>query len=383
MARSVQLAGVRDGVGSSISVSDRVSIFVQLASVYARLNMLTEANNILAEGKSTFEGTADQIKILVAMSDIAIRNNDFTKAINILAKVPPTSLLHIHAQVAKADIYLKFRHDKQAFAQCYLDLVASDKSASNYILLGEAYMKIQAPESAIEAFENALRMNNNDSRLAEKIGKALVSTHDYRKAQEYYENALRNMPDNKAIRFDLAKLYTKLRQFDLASRVLTKALSNTDMEETNEGDFKTLTGDVETLLLLVETQRGSDEKKEMKKTLLRARDIQNLVLEKSRSQGSEMKTMQKKLAADICFDIAEIESDDDKTIQYYGEALQSYAVHEPSMLALAKMHLNRHNLDACLEQCNTLFRVGAGLEEATMMMGDLKFMKVSERADRS
>ena len=53
------------------------------------------------------------------------------------------------------------------------------------------------------------------------------------------------------------------------------------------------------------------------------------------------------------------------------------------MLALAKMHLNRHNLDACLEQCNTLFRVGAGLEEATMMMGDLKFMKVSERADRS
>lgn len=381
---AMQLPGVRDGLDSSISVGDRVSIFVQLANIYSKLNMLSEADNILAEGKSTFAGTADQIKILVAMSDIAIRNNDFTKAINLLSTVPPDSMLHIHACIAKADIYLKHRHDKQAFAQCYLDLVASDKSSSNYTLLGEAYMRIQAPESAIEAFENALRLTDNDTRLAEKIGRALVSTHNYQKAQDYYEDALRNMPENIIIRFDLARLYNKLKLYDLAERVLVKALSKADEDGEGEGmgmgmraDFKTLVGDVETLLLLVETHKGSNDMREVKSTLKRARNIQNMVLEKSRtgSVSNENKTAQKKLAADICYALGEIETDDDRAIDFFGEALQNYAVHEKSMLALARMHLNRHNLDACQDQCNTLFRVGAGLEEATMMMGDLKFMR--------
>ena len=34
-----------------------------------------------------------------------------------LSSVTPESSLYTHAVVAKADIYLKHRHDKQAFAQ--------------------------------------------------------------------------------------------------------------------------------------------------------------------------------------------------------------------------------------------------------------------------
>ena len=88
---------------------------------------------------------------------------------------------------------------------------------------------------------------------------------------QHPQNALRNMPQNKMIRFDLAKLYTKLKMFDLAERVLTKALSNLDDDEEGgaNADFKTLVADVETLLLLVETQRGGGDLKEMKRTLNR------------------------------------------------------------------------------------------------------------------
>jgi tetratricopeptide repeat protein 21B len=39
------------------------------------------------------------------------------------------------------------------------DLATSDPSAWTYTLLGEAYMSVQMPDAAIEAFERALQMD--------------------------------------------------------------------------------------------------------------------------------------------------------------------------------------------------------------------------------
>ena len=279
-----------------------------------------------------------------------------------------------------------------------MELVQTKKSAATYVLLGEAYMKIQAPSSAIDAFENALRYNPKDGRLAEKIGKALVSTHDYRKAQDYYDNALRNMPDNMSLRYDMAKLYTKLKNYDRAAKTLEKALSGLDKDGGGEGkendgdnngggggmenaDFKTLTQDVETLLLLAEVHRGEDDKDEMKSVLLRARKIQRVVLDKARSSGDsktgDSKSSQSKVNANICFtlgELAEEARDDEGTLEFYYAAIDS-AVHEKTMLNLSRFHLRKHNLNECEEMCSTLLRVGAAKEEATMILGDLMFMK--------
>lgn len=46
----------------------------------------------------------------------------------------------------KATIYLTLRRDKRAYAQCYRDMAQANPSAATYILLGEAYMRIQMPE---------------------------------------------------------------------------------------------------------------------------------------------------------------------------------------------------------------------------------------------
>ena len=239
--------------------------------------------------------------------------------------------------------------------------------------------RLAAPESAIEAFENALRYNPKDSRLAEKIGKALVSTHDYRKAQDYYDNALRNMPDNTALRYDMARLYTKLRMFNDSAKTLTKALSNFDEDDedgVNPPGLDVLTKDVETLLLLVETYKESGEKEEMKNTLLRARNIQRMVMERARSAG-EGKSTQRTTGSEICYMLAqcaEEEKDDDTAIDYYKEGLEN-SVHEPSMLSLSKVHLRKHNIQECEDMCRSLLRVASKKEEASMIMGDLMFIK--------
>lgn len=53
-----------------------------------------------------------------------------------------------------------------------------------------------------------------------KIGRALVSTHDYRRAVEYYRKALRGQPRSIPLRHDLAQLCLKLGRFEDASGVL-------------------------------------------------------------------------------------------------------------------------------------------------------------------
>jgi len=53
-----------------------------------------------------------------------------------------------------------------------------------------------------------------------QIGRALVSTHDYRRAGEYYRKALRGQPRSIPLRHDLARLCLKLSRFEDASAVL-------------------------------------------------------------------------------------------------------------------------------------------------------------------
>ena len=81
------------------------------------------------------------------------------------------------------------------------------------------------PELALEVYESALKKNPRDGLLASKIGQALVKTHNYTKAINYYEAALKT-ENQQFLRCDLAELYLKLRQFDRAERTLNAGLDH-------------------------------------------------------------------------------------------------------------------------------------------------------------
>ena len=64
-------------------------------------------------------------------------------------------------------------------------------------------MKISKPEKAIGAFEQALRKNPTDAALASRVGKVLVTTHEYVKAIEYYSDAVANDPTKTSLRYEV------------------------------------------------------------------------------------------------------------------------------------------------------------------------------------
>jgi tetratricopeptide (TPR) repeat protein len=78
--------------------------------------------------------------------------------------------------------------------RCYLDLAARTPDYDTQVMLGEALLAVQEPGQAVRAFEAALELNPRDSGLACRIGKALVATHDYQRAVDYFNKAIRNSP---------------------------------------------------------------------------------------------------------------------------------------------------------------------------------------------
>lgn len=91
-------------------------------------------------------------------------------------------------------------------------------------MLGNAYMSIQEPERAIEAYEQALSQNPIDKiDIANKMGKALIKAHQYAKAISYYKDIVKQ--DNcGALKLDLANLYMKMKQYDKAEATLVQEL---------------------------------------------------------------------------------------------------------------------------------------------------------------
>lgn len=98
-----------------------------------------------------------------------------------------------------------------------------------YSMLGDAYIFIQEPERAVEAYEQALKQNpRNKIDIASKLGKALVKTHQYTKAINYYRDVMKQ-ENFKSLKLDLAKLFIKMKQYDKAETTLVQELQGTKL----------------------------------------------------------------------------------------------------------------------------------------------------------
>ena len=175
----------------------------------------------MQEAMTEYQGTGEEIRLTVANADLALEKGDVDNALNILRTVGPEQPYFIQSKEKMAGIYLNFRKDKRMYAQCYRQIVDKAPTPQSYALLGDAYMAIQEPERALEIYEQAVKRNPRDSQLAAKMGQALQKTHQYGKAINYYKEAVKN-EDNNNLRYDMAELQMKLKQYEKAERTISQ-----------------------------------------------------------------------------------------------------------------------------------------------------------------
>ncbi|CAJ1365471.1 unnamed protein product [Effrenium voratum] len=183
LEQAMALPGVKsDSKKSAVQLSqaDRCSLFTLHVNLLTKLKQLDQASEVVKTAIAEFAGTPEEVKILVANSQLAIEKGEIDQALNMLRTMKPDHPQFAMAKAAMADIYLKHRKDKKAYARCYKAIVDHAPTVQNYLILGDALLSIQEPADAIIAFQQAMDIDSHkDPGLVRKIGKAMMQTHDY------------------------------------------------------------------------------------------------------------------------------------------------------------------------------------------------------------
>ncbi|KAF6259487.1 intraflagellar transport protein [Scenedesmus sp. NREL 46B-D3] len=375
------------------SVHERCSIYLLLVDTIGKLNKgqqeTPEAKNYLADAVREFKGTCEEVRVMVADCEAAIACGDVAGALQRLLRVPESSPHYTRARVSLAEIHLKHRQDRAAYIQCYLDLVETTPDCDSFCLLAEAFSAIQEPEKAANAYGSALALRPKDADLALAAAQALIAAHNYNRAIDYYNRAIRNDPSKLVLQHGLARLLLQLGQTRQATALLDKCLEEHQArgKAGAGGSLETLALDVDTWLLLAKLQQQSGNAEGFTSAQNQALELQRTLLEQLRQSGSAAVgnlSSAKAKAASICFDLAEYyrkHRQFDKvnnlvmhTHARYGKPVGRLACrlwHGAAHLALARLALADGQIEACQTHATALLEDQPDHEDAAIMLAEL------------
>uniref|UniRef100_A0A4W5LJJ5 Tetratricopeptide repeat domain 21B n=1 Tax=Hucho hucho TaxID=62062 RepID=A0A4W5LJJ5_9TELE len=338
-----------------LSSADCVSVFLELAEALWLNGEQHEAAKVMQDAINEFSGTPEELRVTIANADLALLRGDTELALSMLRNITPEQPYYIQAKEKMADIYLNHRKEKRLYASCYRPVTSSLRGSSSVY---------PQPEKAIEIYEQALKKNPKDGALASKIGKALVKTHNYVKAINYYEAALKTEQQN-FLRYDLAELLMKMRQYERCEKVLQEALAH------DPGKLDIIATILNILYGKFYIQGKVDKNEDALLSLQR-------VLKRVQLEQPDAVSMQKQLAAEICGEIAKHYTSlrgYERAVKFYKEALVYCESDGKVMLELARLYLTLDDVDGCQQQCSVLLKSDQVNEDATLMMADLMFRK--------
>lgn len=216
------------------------------------------------------------------------------------------------------------------------------------------------PIQAVESYETALKGNSKDIQLIKKLGAALVKMHDYDKASQHYENAIKLLNDHD-LKFEhlellvkvsntsmcnyiivvsdyYIQLFPQLKQYDKVDSTISFELN----QLYNKGkDVNTLKRRVRFLLLQARSRELKNPTAGNTHLILtEARDIQTAVVKRIEidSRG-DLEEEKHQLSSVLCL-LAKVKSMKEPAVaaNLYSEAL----IHSPrdpnTLLALAKLY---------------------------------------------
>ncbi|KAJ1480809.1 hypothetical protein T484DRAFT_1668725 [Baffinella frigidus] len=359
---AMALPGVKGGPGAGkgkggkpVALDQRAAIYLNLAKVHAELEHTPEATKIIQDARAEFQGSTVSSQIIIVDAEISLKRGDVQSALVLLKSVSRGDPYYLKARVATASIHLNHRNNKKLYIRAYEDLVDAEKpTISTVCMLADAYMRLQEPEKAVEQLQRAELMeekaikdgliSSGPSELAGKIGKAKVLMHKFTDAIEYYKKAVTKQPKHVWLSLALADLHMKLGRFPDAISVIDAAL---DQLKTQEG-LEMLTSRSKLILLQAQVHKRAGAVDQYTKSLLSARDNHTTILARVRGEAAEMVKQQRKVAANICQELARHLEDTKK----YDEALKALLLHdlehETATMMLADIMFRSNDFDEAI-----------------------------------
>ncbi|XP_019763181.2 tetratricopeptide repeat protein 21B isoform X1 [Dendroctonus ponderosae] len=362
---------------NDVSLIDKASIYVELIDTLNIVGQSDEAQKILEEATHDLQGTPEEARILLLSADNLVVRGNIQGALELLGKIGKGESCYKEARMKMADMFLTNRRDKHAFLEVYQDFVKEQPSAESYVLLGDACMKILEPDDALQNYEKALKENPNDLFLMRKMGKALVQTHYFNRAVEYYKKSIKEVKDPE-LTLQLADLYLNLREYEKGELLL--------LDELDEEHRKSMAEDINDLLyqaklysLLAEIQEKSGNFTFAVKSLKDAMDCQMRVRKRYALEQNVASEEIDRQLVDISLKLGEMAismKSNEQAVSYYKEGLTVSPNNTSILVALAKLYMQMNYLELCQQTCAIILRIDQDNEAASVLMADIAFRKV-------
>lgn len=102
-----------------ISTSDMATLYLELISAYGRIRKFSEAVDLMEDAKIKLGNTIEEGRILIGNAELLLEMGELDEAIGCLSKVTPDQPYYLQAHTRLAEINLKHKKDRHAFAMCF------------------------------------------------------------------------------------------------------------------------------------------------------------------------------------------------------------------------------------------------------------------------
>jgi len=300
-----------------LSESESIASHLKLAQAYQKNGQFIEAARITDDIERTFSDASSIAgKLALSKAEQALQTGDVSGAISVLENVKYSSGAALAAKKRLALIYLNDRRNEERFIEIHREVCQNRPGEFEPLVsLGDALIRVNRTEEGIKSYEAALRLRKSDISLQNKIGRAMVITHDYSGAVKYYRKSVAT-GESSALRIELANLLQKLGLKDQAIEVL--------LEGTNSPD-KGVSGretEARCFIELCKIKIDSGDRDEALQMLSKAKQITDQLLKK-KGQSEDGNESVKQIATEIhCMigEIAKQNGDLDNSVKFYSKA---------------------------------------------------------------
>ena len=380
---------------------DKLELMKLNIDILMKLGKTEEAQDYMNKLVVEFQDMGDEI--LMLHSDLAIKTGDLKKAVHLLQKIDDKDeRLFKKSRIKLADIYLNQVMDRRLYSWCYTQLIEKFPSFENYKLSANSLMVINAPDEAAEYYKKALKLKN-DLEVMRDLGRALVKTHDYHEAIEYYLEA--SKLDEKNVNNQTVVYYWQMMEDYIDLMYLLARNSDGTLEEKigknitlkeqieinikkiqaylakyNETHLKSILAKFKFFLskvlkYLYMESKGNEEfqKKEIFKQLEEATKLQKEVLNKMKEANIEDQIKEAKdFLSQIWYEIGQyyeiIEPKTDNCEKSYLESVNNDNTNIQALLGLSYTLMNRGKYTEAQNYINLLLKEDESNEEALALL---------------
>ncbi|KAH0786423.1 TPR Domain containing protein [Histomonas meleagridis] len=354
------------------SQNEKVDISIFLARCYSKLNRYTDSINIITEALSLYKNTPDEDRIKLFQGSLLTNMGKISEGLNILETFDPKSSQYSKAHKTAAKIYLTKLNDKTSYIKCLKKMAETVPNKTNYLLLGEALMKVKRFNEVVKYFKSALSFEPNDPNVALQYARSLMIIHNYDSALNAYQHAIEVSHNDFHAQLEYCKALFKLHRYEESRNVITDSMDEINLE-TNDWESQSIYADFYELLSNIDEKNQDYE--QCIDELSDAISIYDKLTSNNRIDIPMDSLLQIKNKASIAYqrfaEIQAINNDKVKAIEALEKALEFNPGSPKILLKLGQLHLENNDKESCQNVCQKLLNSNPDCEEAALMLADI------------